>query len=214
MALTRAIRTKWLGRISYGDALRMQETLVGEHLKSLDTENTDGRQLAKNYLLLLEHPPTYTVGKRGEMYDETFEEYLREKGADFHRVNRGGLITFHGPGQLVGYPILRLERRGCTRWYVETLEAAVIDLLAEFGLKGERNPHTGVWIGDNKICAMGINAQREITSHGLAINCNTDMACNLYLSAGRNCRCSVAIRTTSRCCATSERGVFKQAAEL
>jgi len=109
------------------------------------------------------------------MYDDTVEEYLREKGADFHRVNRGGLITFHGPGQLVGYPILRLERRGYTRWYVETLEAAVIDLLAEFGLKGERNPHTGVWIGDNKICAMGINAQREITSHGLAINCNTDM---------------------------------------
>ena len=95
----------------------------------------------------LEHPPTYTVGKRGEMYDDTVEEYLREKGADFHRVNRGGLITFHGPGQLVGYPILRLERRGYTRWYVETLEAAIIDLLAEFGLKGERNPHTGVWIG-------------------------------------------------------------------
>ena len=81
------------------------------------------------------------------MYDDTVEEYLREKGADFHRVNRGGLITFHGPGQLVGYPILRLERRGYTRWYVETLEAAIIDLLAEFGLKGERNPHTGVWIG-------------------------------------------------------------------
>ena len=119
------------------------------------------------------------------------KEYLKSLGADFHRVNRGGLITFHGPGQLVAYPILQLERRNAIRWYVDSLEDAIIDLLSEFNLKGEKSPHTGeilflkylgkvswylgVWIGDNKICAMGINAEREITSHGLAINCNTEM---------------------------------------
>jgi len=68
-------------------------------------------------------------------------------GADFYRVNRGGLITYHGPGQLVAYPILRLEKRHSTRWYVDRLEAAIIDLLKEFDLKGETSPHTGVWIG-------------------------------------------------------------------
>lgn len=167
-ALTRPIRTKWLNRINYGEALKLQHNLVDQHLSKPEANS--------NQLLLLEHPPTYTVGKRGAIYDETVEEYLREKGADFYRVNRGGLITFHGPGQLVAYPILKLERKNAIRWYVDTLEVAIIDLLAEFGLKGETSPHTGVWIGDNKICAMGINAQREVTSHGLAINCNTDMS--------------------------------------
>ena len=89
----------------------------------------------------------------------------------------------------MAYPILQLERRNAIRWYVDSLEDAIIDLLSEFNLKGEKSPHTGdffanipslkyylgVWIGDNKICAMGINAEREITSHGLAINCNTEM---------------------------------------
>merc|ERR1712127_468283 len=161
-ALTRPIRTKWLNRINYGEALKLQHNLVDQHLAKPEANS--------NQLLLLEHPPTYTVGKRGAIYDETVEEYLREKGADFYRVNRGGLITFHGPGQLVAYPILKLERKNAIRWYVDTLEVAIIDLLEEFGLKGETSPHTGVWIGDNKICAMGINAQREVTSHGLAIN--------------------------------------------
>ena len=100
---------------------------------------------------------------------KSFEEYLISLGADFARVNRGGLITFHGPGQLVAYPIVQLERRDRTRWYVEQLEEAIIELLGEFGLEGEKSPHTGVWIGDNKICAMGINAEREVTSHGLVI---------------------------------------------
>ena len=71
------------------------------------------------------------------------KEYLKSLGADFHRVNRGGLITFHGPGQLVAYPILQLERRNAIRWYVDSLENAIIDLLSEFNLKGEKSPHTG-----------------------------------------------------------------------
>jgi len=91
------------------EALKIQTDLVKRHHADPSFENR---------LLLLEHPPTYTVGKRGAIYDETIEEYLRELGADFYRVNRGGLITFHGPGQLVGYPILRLERRHSTKWYV------------------------------------------------------------------------------------------------
>jgi len=165
MALSRKVYSTWLGRMSYADGLALQHRLVNSH------KNGSGQ----NTLLMLEHSPTYTVGKRGAIYDESFEEYLKSLGADFHRVNRGGLITFHGPGQLVAYPILQLEKRNAIRWYVDRLEDAIIDLLSEFNLKGEKSPHTGVWIGDNKICAMGINAEREITSHGLAINCNTEM---------------------------------------
>jgi len=78
------------------------------------------------------------------MYDKSFEDYLKSLGADFHRVNRGGLITFHGPGQLVAYPILKFEKRNMIRWYVDRLEDAIIDLLKEFDLKGEKSPHTGI----------------------------------------------------------------------
>ena len=142
---------------SLQDGLALQDRLVARH----HAEN------GVNTLLTLEHPPTYTVGKRGAIYDDSVEEYLKSLGADFFRTNRGGLITYHGPGQLVAYPILKLERRDRTRWYVDRLEDAIIELLGEFNLKGEKSPHTGVWIGDNKICAMGINAQKEVTSHGL-----------------------------------------------
>lgn len=103
-------------------------------------------------------------------------DQLRLLGADIHRTNRGGLITFHGPGQLVCYPVLNLGSfKKSVRWYVCQLEKTVIRLCSKFGIKASTSPHTGVWVGDNKICAVGIHCGRYITSHGLALNCNTDL---------------------------------------
>ncbi|KAF7285839.1 hypothetical protein GWI33_009812 [Rhynchophorus ferrugineus] len=131
----------------------------------------------KNTLLCLEHTPVYTVGIRAKQYGIDEEKELLQKGAEFHRTNRGGLITYHGPGQLVVYPILNLKYfKPSMKWYVCQIERTVIDLCKKFGLKAETSPHTGVWIGDNKICAIGIHGSRFITTHGLALNCNTDLS--------------------------------------
>ncbi|XP_076137753.1 octanoyl-[acyl-carrier-protein]:protein N-octanoyltransferase LIPT2, mitochondrial [Alosa pseudoharengus] len=163
-----AVRVVNLGRISYGQALQVQQKHVRQHLdKTSDVPNT---------LLLCEHHPVYTIGIRQAPYPPEEEERLKGLGAEFFRTNRGGLITFHGPGQLVCYPILNL---GCfkksVRWYVCELEKTVIGLCGKFGLKAATSPDTGVWVGDNKICAIGIHCGRYITSHGLALNCNTEM---------------------------------------
>ncbi|KAG5269763.1 hypothetical protein AALO_G00205810 [Alosa alosa] len=163
-----AVRVVNLGRISYGQALQVQQKHVRQHLdKTSDVPNT---------LLLCEHHPVYTIGIRQAPYPPEEEERLKGLGAEFFRTNRGGLITFHGPGQLVCYPILNL---GCfkksVRWYVCELEKTVIGLCGKFGLKAATSPDTGVWVGDNKICAIGIHCGRYITSHGIALNCNTEM---------------------------------------
>ncbi|KAL2095916.1 hypothetical protein ACEWY4_008064 [Coilia grayii] len=162
------VRVVNLGRISYGQALQVQQKHVRQHLdKSSEVPNT---------LLLCEHYPVYTIGIRQAPYPAKEEERLKGLGAEFFRTNRGGLITFHGPGQLVCYPILDL---GCfkksVRWYVCELEKTVIRLCSKFGIKAATSPDTGVWVGNNKICAIGIHCGRYITSHGIALNCNTDM---------------------------------------
>ncbi|KAG7483833.1 hypothetical protein MATL_G00042640 [Megalops atlanticus] len=157
-----------LGRIPYGRALQVQQQYVRRHL--------DSSSLDLNTLLLCEHQPVYTIGIRQALYSAEEEKRLKDLGADFYRTNRGGLITFHGPGQLVCYPIVNL---GCfkksVRWYVCELERTVISLCRKFGIKASTSPDTGVWVGENKICAIGINCRMYITSHGLALNCNTDM---------------------------------------
>ncbi|KAJ8266578.1 hypothetical protein GJAV_G00132080 [Gymnothorax javanicus] len=157
-----------LGRISYGHALQIQERCVRQRL--------DSPSKFPNVLLLCEHDPVYTIGIRQSMYSPVEERRLKNLGAEFYRTNRGGLITFHGPGQLVCYPILSL---GCftksVRWYVYQLEKTVIDLCWKFGIKASTSPNTGVWVGDNKICAIGINCRMYVTSHGFALNCDTDM---------------------------------------
>lgn len=166
-----------LGRTCYRQALRVQEMLV-DRIKQGVGENT---------LVLVEHPPVYTTGVRTKVYSETEETRLRHLGADFVRTNRGGLITFHGPGQLVAYPVLNLRdfapeasRKKSLlgmKWYVWTLEQMVLDLLScNYGLEGARSPHTGVWLGNSKICAMGVHSSNMVTSHGLALNCTTDMS--------------------------------------
>ena len=156
----------YLPKIKYLEALKLQELLVQQH--SVET--------SKATLLLLQHYPVYTVGVRSFIYDKDEEISLKNLGADFVQTNRGGLITFHGPGQLVAYPIVHLKSLGLgVRKYVFQLEEVIIQLCSEFNLTATRSPHTGVWMENNKICAMGINVTQGTTSHGLALNCNTDL---------------------------------------
>jgi len=170
-----------LGVLPYRGGYKLQEHLVAEVKRRIAAGDNK-----LNLLLLLEHKPVYTTGIRSKEYSLEEETRLKDLGADFVRTNRGGLITFHGPGQLVAYPILNLNnfipqvhRRKAAlgmRWYVNTLEQVVIRTISAYGLEGSRSPHTGVWVGDNKICAMGVHSSQLITSHGLALNANTDMS--------------------------------------
>ncbi|XP_048839349.1 putative lipoyltransferase 2, mitochondrial [Brienomyrus brachyistius] len=162
------VRVVNLGLIPYASALRVQQQHIKKHL--------DTSSKSSNTLLLCEHQPVYTVGIRQALYSAEEEERLRSLGAEFFRTNRGGLITFHGPGQLVCYPILNLNFfKRSVRWYVCQLERTVISLCGKFGIEAATSPDTGVWVNDNKICAIGIHCGRYITSHGLALNCNADM---------------------------------------
>ena len=137
-----------------------------------------------NYLLFVEHPPVYTLGKSGHEENILIDgERMEERGVEFFRTNRGGDITFHGPGQLVGYPILDLEKfRTDLGWYLRSLEEVGIRVLADYGIVGDRSPgETGIWIEpgikgrERKICAMGVRCSRWITMHGFALNVNTDL---------------------------------------
>ena len=136
-----------------------------------------------NYFLFVEHPHVYTLGKSGDMSNLLLDEkQLTEKGATFYKINRGGDITYHGPGQIVGYPILDLDNFFTDiHKYLRFLEEIIILTLAEYGLKAERSKgETGVWLDvgtpfARKICAMGVRASRWITMHGFALNVNTDL---------------------------------------
>jgi lipoyl(octanoyl) transferase len=136
-----------------------------------------------NYFLLCEHPNVYTLGKSGnEQNLLVTENYLKNQGAEFYKINRGGDITYHGPGQIVGYPILDLENFYLDiHRYMRDLEEVIIQTMAEFGIIGERlKGATGVWIESEtpkarKICAMGVRASRWVTMHGFALNVNTDL---------------------------------------
>ncbi|XP_055843303.1 putative lipoyltransferase 2, mitochondrial [Episyrphus balteatus] len=130
-----------------------------------------------NYLLLLEHHPVYTIGIRTKGYTDKDENYLKSLGADFCKTNRGGLITFHGPGQLVAYPVLHLKLfKPSMRWYVAQLESTVIDLCKSMGIpNAQTTSDTGIWVGHNKICAIGVHGSQYITTHGIGLNCNTDL---------------------------------------
>ena len=156
-----------LGLVEYEEAWAEQRRLV-------DACRDDGRC----HLLLLEHPPTYTLGARGRQEHLLLaEEALAELGAAVHRVDRGGDVTFHGPGQLVGYPILDLRRwRQGPLWYVRSLEAMLIDALSAFDIAAVRvTGRTGVWVGEAKIAAIGVRVSRGVTSHGFALNVDPDL---------------------------------------
>lgn len=162
-----------VGKTGYDTGLKLQNyvlDLMRQNIKSSSNLTLDG------VLILTEHPPVYTVGIRSKDYDKNYGKTLQRLGADYYETNRGGLITFHGPGQLVAYPILNLEKfRPSVRWYVSQLEDAIISTCKHFKLDGYRSPYTGVWVNDKKICAMGIHVSQHLTSHGLALNCNTDL---------------------------------------
>ncbi|CRK89102.1 CLUMA_CG002570, isoform A [Clunio marinus] len=148
-----------------------------------DTENLQefftgyGAEKYKNILILTEHSPVYTIGIRTKNYTINDEEKLRKLGAEFYQTNRGGLITFHGIGQLVAYPIINLKNfQPSVRWYVCQIEKTIIDLCKKHGIKAQTTEDTGVWVENRKICAIGIHASRYITTHGLALNCNVDLS--------------------------------------
>jgi len=137
-----------------------------------------------DHLLFVEHPPVYTLGKNGNEKNLLVTEYiLKEKGIEYYHINRGGDITFHGPQQLVGYPILNLDNyKTDLGWYLRNLEEVIILTMGEYGLHGERSQgETGVWIDasakgrERKICAMGIRCSRWVTMHGFAFNVNVDL---------------------------------------
>jgi lipoyl(octanoyl) transferase len=206
-----------LGQLGYQDAWDLQEKLLQENVavktelrNKMSTPFSDlppapsgggGAQWEQfeseevtpsttHHLLFVEHPPVYTLGKSGDIEHVLISEGERaEKGISFYHTNRGGDITFHGKEQLVGYPILDLERFYTDIGkYLRNLEEVIIATMADYGLKGERSPgETGVWLDaaipgkERKICAMGIRCSRWITMHGFAFNVNTDLSYFNYI---------------------------------
>jgi lipoyl(octanoyl) transferase len=193
---------KDLGLIQYKDAWDYQESLLQQNVKVKSYRMSRERALAgsdndiavpdeeiaadtSSYFLLCEHPPVYTLGKSGHIENVLIsEKEMSEKGIEFYKTNRGGDITFHGPEQIVGYPVLDLEKLYTDIGrYLRELEEVIILTLAEYGITGERSKgETGVWIDadiagkERKICAMGVRCSRWITMHGFALNVNTDLS--------------------------------------
>jgi lipoic acid synthetase len=161
------LRTRWLGRLPYAEAWDLQ--------KAFWEGRVEGR--AEDYLLLLEHPPVYTVGRNGNGSNLLVPEAaLPGLGAELHHVDRGGDITFHGPGQLVGYPIIRLSDPMQIVPYVRRLEQVLIETLDVLGVEAWREPGlTGVWTSAGKVAAIGVRVSRQVTMHGFALNLDPDM---------------------------------------
>ena len=158
-----------LGVIDYKEAWGLQQEI---HSKRVLGEVED-------ILFLLEHPNTYTLGKTAHKENLiSSEDYLKQNQISVYDIDRGGDITYHGPGQIVGYPIIDLNNWfKDTHKYLRALEEVIIKTCNDYGLKSERNPkHTGVWIGDKKIAAIGIKVSRWVTMHGFAFNVNTDLS--------------------------------------
>ena len=163
-----------LGRVDFGEALELQQRL--EH------ERKDG--LIPDQLLLLEHPHVITLGRNGHMENLlASSEILERAGISFYPINRGGDVTYHGPGQLVAYPILDLrEWKRDVHAYVHGVEQSIIDTLADYGIEAGRIPQLiGVWVGDRKIAAIGVHISRWVTTHGLALNVSTDLSYFQYI---------------------------------
>lgn len=173
-----------LGHKDYKETWEYQETLFKNILDIKIKNRKENTNLeTPNYFLFVEHPHVYTLGKSGDMSNLLVnEDQLKEKKATFYKVNRGGDITYHGPGQIVGYPILDLDNFFTDiHKYLRFLEEVIILTLAEYGLKAERSQgETGVWLDvgtpfARKICAMGVRASRWVTMHGFALNINADL---------------------------------------
>ncbi len=176
------------GLKDYKECWDLQEQILAEVVAE---KRTTGQPTQKNQFILVEHPHVYTLGKSG---DETNllanTDFLKKIKATYYKINRGGDITYHGPGQIVGYPIIDLENYKIgIREYIEKMEDAIIATIAEYGLQGGRKEGaTGVWLDFNqkvrsrKICAIGVRVSRYVTMHGFALNINTDMRYFTYIN--------------------------------
>ncbi|OEY72776.1 lipoyl(octanoyl) transferase LipB [Salegentibacter salarius] len=173
-----------LGYKDYKETWDYQENLFKEILDiKIKNRRQDLSETTPNYLLMVEHPHVYTLGKSGDIKNLLISEAdLEKKQATYYKINRGGDITYHGPGQLVGYPILDLDNFFTDiHKYLRFLEETIILTLADYGLKAERSKgETGVWLDvgtpfARKICAMGVRASRWVTMHGFALNVNSDL---------------------------------------
>ncbi len=161
-----------LGRMPYGEALALQRTLAQRRIE---------RTLARDLLLLVEHPPVITLGRGAQPEHMTApREFLEARGVELYTVERGGDVTFHGPGQLVGYPIFDLtEHRRDLHWFLRAIEQALMVALAHCGIAAERRPgYTGVWTGGQarKIASIGVHVKQWVTWHGFALNVVTDLS--------------------------------------
>src|SRR4051794_17990792 len=170
----RKCAVRQLGRMQYGEALELQKRLASERKQGL----------VPDQLLLLEHPHVITLGRNGHMENLLAgDDILGRAGIAFYPTDRGGDVTYHGPGQLEGYPIMDLrDWKRDVGAYVRALEQAIIDTLGEYGIEAGRIPKlTGVWVGERKIAAIGVHLSRWVTSHGFALNVSTDLTYFQYI---------------------------------
>ncbi len=166
----RELWTVPLGRVSYGEALDLQRSIARDRISGA---------ISQDVLLLVEHPPVVTLGRSSkEKHLTASPEFLQSHGVELFEVERGGDVTFHGPGQLVGYPIVDLKRhRRDLHWYLRMLEAVLINTLADYEIPAERNTsYTGVWTRGRKIASIGVHARDWVTWHGFALNVTTDLS--------------------------------------
>lgn len=182
--MNKAIEVQDLGFKDYKDTWDFQEKLF-QNIVEIKTQNRRKASNLKtpNHLLFVTHPHVYTLGKSGDISNLLLtEQQIQDKGASFYKINRGGDITYHGPGQVVGYPILDLDNFFTDiHKYLRLLEETIILTLSDYGIKATRSEgETGVWLDvgtpfARKICAMGVRASRWVTMHGFALNVNTDL---------------------------------------
>lgn len=166
----RELWTVPLGRMPYAQALELQRNVARDRISGV---------IPQDVLLLVEHPPVVTLGRSSKENNlMASPAFLAEHGIELFEVERGGDVTFHGPGQLVGYPIIDLKRhRQDLHWYLRQLEQALINALAKYGIAGERNSgYTGVWTAGRKIVSIGVHARDWVTWHGFALNVTTDLS--------------------------------------
>ncbi|MEZ4852761.1 lipoyl(octanoyl) transferase LipB [Flavobacterium sp.] len=181
--MNKKIELQDLGKKDYKATWDFQEEIFAKVVAQKKQKRDNPNIETPNYFFFVEHPHVYTLGKSGDVSNLLLsEKQLEEKGATFYKINRGGDITYHGPGQIVGYPIIDLENFFTDiHKYLRLLEETIILTLADYGLKGTRSEgETGVWLDvgtpfARKICAMGVRASRWVTMHGFALNVNTNL---------------------------------------
>ncbi|MFA8300962.1 MAG: lipoyl(octanoyl) transferase LipB [Hyphomicrobiales bacterium] len=191
--INKKIEFKDLGLIDYKEAWDHQEDLFksSQDIKTANFSKEESQQeLVPNHLLFCIHPHVYTLGKSGDQQNLLVaEHFLKTKGVDYYHINRGGDITYHGPGQLVAYPIIDLKNFDLSiKEYIWSLEEVIIKVLKDYNIEASRiDEATGVWLDTDKptarkICAIGVKASRYVTMHGLAFNVNTDLNYYSYIN--------------------------------